>query len=63
MMRWLTERTIRVIFAFIMASGWLLYLDWKTNGNVIKAIIQTPLSAAIFGGLTFIGVVLLCIGG
>ena len=63
LLAWVVERFVRCVLVLNVAEGYFLYKDWYLNGNLFKGIIQTPLSCSLFGGLVFIGIVLVCIGG
>jgi hypothetical protein len=63
LLRWLTDRYVRVVFLLGVATGFTLFMEWYTNGNLIGRILQDARSSAIALVGMFIAITLLLIGG
>jgi hypothetical protein len=62
LLRWMAEGSIHIVFALTVAFGAIVYLQWKTNGNLLGRALSDAIACAIIFAVVFLGVVLLLIG-
>lgn len=61
--RWLTERYVRVFFCDAALLCLFQFIQWYTNGNLLKRILQDSRACAYVLAALILGNVLLLIGG
>lgn len=60
-LKWLSKTFLKLFIAVVCAEGYLVYKDWRLNGNLFKGIIQSPWGCAFFAGACIYSIVLVCI--